>query len=1246
MSEPHTTISSTDGAFDSECAQYTYSATTSQKYAPKASTLTVMPTSDGDMMWLDGAGNSCTIKAGTTGQSELTLPAVVSGTLADISSSQRFSNKTCVSSDGNVVEATKILGFDVSGDPFTPTAHGTIQYDSVNNKWNYVPAVSAASPLSLNPSTNVVSASVGGTTGTLCAGDDQRFSRLNTLTVKKNPGYGEYGTLLSAFQAIDSFGDASEDNRYLVVVTNGVYSEPELIVPDFVTVRGDAVYNCIIEADSPDHDVMILGSQCELNRLYLRGSTGTGKTCVRYTGLNAAGQIPVEQSWAQITKVQMDTTCCCVNFEAACDSQMFLEYVEIYGPYKYGVVQVGTTFSDAPLNTKPNVCHLNIESGYFSSNCDTTDFDSIITITGPGCVTRMVGSGVIYANRSDLLDVPAVSISQFAHVQIQSLYVLNASMFDQVSGGKGLVVSNGSGVTGTAVLVYMMNYGLTIESGGSPVNFDAEILTASSAVECIRVDSINAFGNIKGNANMNKTFINSSNTSIAINIYDTASQQPRFTAGDLVIGYGTQPRLPLAKFCTMQDVGLFSGGVLSVTGDMTISMTEGSGYVMTQDDNYIQPVNFSQQSMTLTGFNTTYDVYVDYTGTLVANTFSRSLDECKVIPIGKVTTNDTKIVHYKCDTSDDAGRRKATYLSKNLSSTIGCAVSYGMYSSLANDVVTVGNGGYCLGHVTYEPTGGAFPSTPFRLVYLDTDLATWICSDPPVTSAGIPHTTYNPTGVGGSASLGAGYYARHAMYVSGDGETAEQYYLVLGKVRSLVQAELDVEVDANVPQWIAMYCCRVFDVLVSNDGSPSLVKLYDTRPYFLSRIGGGGGGGPGSNDHSALINLLANDHPQYARVDGTNPITGDLNMASHNITQVGTVNGVTVESHASRHLPNTGSDPLALGAAFGSSTVSASSTASRGVANAFALSDHEHPLNVSAVPITGLSGTLTVAKGGTGKTSFQASRFVTTDGGGALTDTLATGTGDVVFTQSTQALTNKTITDETNVVYSKQLWSNTVYNQTGTTETIDTSSGPSPSSAFSVLCCNSSTATPKTAGWISPYDLYPTFYFEQDSTVNRPTSAGVWVTRYIDRLIFDPAQHTSSATNPWNINNLITLTGAGTTNATFVFAVPSIWEIDVIASAYSVTAFCLGLYNVTTAAFFNYRGSAIPAYSVPVQASTTASASYSTATLKFRFEIPTANTQVRLRQYSQLTNANGQGSIAGTAHNKSCIGSFTLLKLL
>lgn len=63
------------------------------------------------------------------------------------------------------------------------------------------------------------------------------------------------------------------------------------------------------------------------------------------------------------------------------------------------------------------------------------------------------------------------------------------------------------------------------------------------------------------------------------------------------------------------------------------------------------------------------------------------------------------------------------------------------------------------------------------------------------------------------------------------------------------------------------------------------------------------------NDHGSLLGLGDDDHTQYLNVDGSRSMTSTLNMGTNNITNVGTVDGVDISGHASRHI-NNGADVI------------------------------------------------------------------------------------------------------------------------------------------------------------------------------------------------------------------------------------------------------------------------------------------------------------------------------------------------
>jgi hypothetical protein len=115
------------------------------------------------------------------------------------------------------------------------------------------------------------------------------------------------------------------------------------------------------------------------------------------------------------------------------------------------------------------------------------------------------------------------------------------------------------------------------------------------------------------------------------------------------------------------------------------------------------------------------------------------------------------------------------------------------------------------------------------------------------------------------------------------------------------------------------FCCRVED--------ENVVYLFDgsTWGQFAATL-----------DHGALQGLGDDDHTQYLLVNGTRMMAGGLNMGTYAISNVGTVDGVTVSAHASRHNPG-GADAVTTAAP---SSVGTSNT--EGNATSLARSNHIH----------------------------------------------------------------------------------------------------------------------------------------------------------------------------------------------------------------------------------------------------------------------------------------------------------------
>ena len=146
---------------------------------------------------------------------------------------------------------------------------------------------------------------------------------------------------------------------------------------------------------------------------------------------------------------------------------------------------------------------------------------------------------------------------------------------------------------------------------------------------------------------------------------------------------------------------------------------------------------------------------------------------------------------------------------------------------------------------------------------------------------------------------------------------------------------------------------------------------------------------------------------QYLLLDGSRSMTGNLDMGNNDIINVNLINGVVIEAHANRHLPN-GSDPISTGPP--TVTLTTSTTNSTGTSNLLSRSDHTHAIDLSSTSINSLGGILSVNKGGTGSSFLTNGFALQGNGASPVTAAKLLPSGDIVGTTDIQTLTNKTLT--------------------------------------------------------------------------------------------------------------------------------------------------------------------------------------------------------------------------------------------
>jgi hypothetical protein len=185
---------------------------------------------------------------------------------------------------------------------------------------------------------------------------------------------------------------------------------------------------------------------------------------------------------------------------------------------------------------------------------------------------------------------------------------------------------------------------------------------------------------------------------------------------------------------------------------------------------------------------------------------------------------------------------------------------------------------------------------------------------------------------GSKVAIPAGEYAKHTVLIN-QSEGSDVYRLILSQA---AYSTLNDAQNATLPIFPVEVGVNTFvqiaEVIVQQ-GQTNLQDISDIRP----RPSFAQSAGSAVSNHGGLSGLPDDDHPQYLLGSGSRAMTGNLDMSTNNVINVGTVDGVNVSAHAARHLPN-GLDALTTGPA-SEITDSANST---GIANAMARQDHGH----------------------------------------------------------------------------------------------------------------------------------------------------------------------------------------------------------------------------------------------------------------------------------------------------------------
>jgi len=430
------------------------------------------------------------------------------------------------------------------------------------------------------------------------------------------------------------------------------------------------------------------------------------------------------------------------------------------------------------------------------------------------------------------------------------------------------------------------DYGVRNPNIGFGANFEVVATVWKNCTNDISVENIDTVGNFQGIASHTKVTTASENTYWLF--LDPDDGELDITRkGSVTFSDGTHTDFTTLLF-ESGTMGLLMGGEITSVSGLTINTTEGYGYLESPTTSgIIKRIDWNDTQITLPSGSTRY-IFINENGILSAT--GGVPDSENNIQLGRVVTNSTGIEFIEL--SPVLADHTVNKLSKFNRGALGSIYSTGSIvteNTLTPFEIDVSNGKYFFSEVEFNPTGGT--SVQF-VQYYKSGLSTWATS----ATTFVNNTQYDNNGT--LSGLTASAYTKHSLYILGDGSN-ENYFLVLGQneYTTLIDAE-----NAPLPTPPTYFTDSVTPIasIYVQEGASNIVQIQDIRPI----VGFRAAGVTASSVHGNLLGLNADDHTQYLLVSGARAMAGNLNMDNNNIISAGTINGVTIQSHAVRHKYN------------------------------------------------------------------------------------------------------------------------------------------------------------------------------------------------------------------------------------------------------------------------------------------------------------------------------------------------------
>jgi hypothetical protein len=533
-----------------------------------------------------------------------------------------------------------------------------------------------------------------------------------------------------------------------------------------------------------------------------------------------------------------------------------------------------------------------------SSSANTNFYGEYIDFNGTysyGTKVLAQNGFIAYANIENYYNYPTGPNTTIANSVQGSGATLSVFVGDGIgngaTGSTNYEISDYASLNTTTTTAEGWGYCLRNLNIGGPCRFDIDSLSVVDSINYdVYIEHSGTFGTFNGSSTHTK--INTVSQNIYWSFLDSVDGEFEITRKMSVTfedGTHTDASTLIFEGSTM---GLIDGGVITVVSGLTINVSSGFGYLEKTSANEIyRRIDFPSSNLVLSA-NT--NNYVFFNDNAVLSASGSLPDSTQNIILGRVISSASTIQFI------DASPFNASHTSNGLSlfnrDALGPVYSSGsiVTQNTTPFHLNISSGSYYFSENNFTPTGG----TNVNFSQYIRNGSGWKVTQTNSVPVGYDNNT------GAVTSLPLSAFTKHTLYVVGEGNN-EKYFLVLGQTTyvSLVTAE-----GADLPTPPTYFSDSVAPIasIYVQQGYSGITQIQDIRPV----IGFKAAGVSATAVHANLLGLSSDDHKQYFLADGGRAMSGNLDMGANNIANVGTVNNVTVESHASRH-KNGGADEIA-----------------------------------------------------------------------------------------------------------------------------------------------------------------------------------------------------------------------------------------------------------------------------------------------------------------------------------------------